>query len=389
MPPERKRRRPKLEHRLTRWLLLVVLLLLVTGPATADRSTGTWTGALELRGNYYWEESTRVVAPSLDLTLEAPNGVLLNGHYLLDTITSASVAAGARVDVGFREVRHDVSLGAGYEFDLGEPQLLIVLTGRQSREPDYTSTGGTVAASLALDERATTLGLSATVIHDDIGQRFRGGTGPGGGAAFDENLNGFVLHGGWAQVLSPTTRFTLDYDFGLLKGFLSNAYRGVRLGGTGMPVPEVHPDRRLRHTVTGRIAQYIPATGSAVHLVYRAYMDSWDIAALTPEVRFYQELGAFTVLRFRYRYYTQTESFFYEDIYNEGDNIEFVTLDPKMSRFHSHLFGGRLLLDFDFLASTSLEALRRSSLELSFQYIWNTNSFGNGVISQVALRVPF
>lgn len=384
-------RRPRrdLEHRLTWWGLLAVLLVLVTVPATADRTTGTWTGAVELRGNYYWEESTRVVAPSLDVSLEAPSGLVLNGHYLLDTITSASVAAGARVDVGFREVRHDVSFGVGYEFDLGDPQLLIVASGRGSTEPDYTSKSGSLAASLALDERSTTLNLGLTYIHDDVGQVFRGGTGPGGGAAFAETLDGVVLHTGVEQILSPTTRFTLDYDFGWLSGFLANAYRGVRLSGTGMPVPEVHPDRRIRHTFTGRLAQYIPATRSAVHLVYRTYIDSWDIAALTPEVRLYQELGDFTQLRFRYRYYTQTESFFFQEIYNEGDNIEFVTLDPKMSRFHSHLIGGRILIDFDFLAATNLASLRGLSLELQFEYIFNTNSFGNGVISQVALRVPF
>lgn len=60
-----------------------------------------------------------------------------------------------------------------------------------------------------------------------------------------------------------------------------------------------------------------------------------------------------------------------------------------MSAFHSNLLGFQLLLKAGFLDGTRLEALRGASIDLSFDYIWNTNRFGNGVIAEAGLRVPF
>lgn len=71
-------------------LLLVVLLLGVSLTARADRASGTWTGSVETRGNYYWERSTRVVAPTVAVNLDSPDGVQLHADYLVDVITSAS-----------------------------------------------------------------------------------------------------------------------------------------------------------------------------------------------------------------------------------------------------------------------------------------------------------
>jgi hypothetical protein len=34
-------------------------------PLAADEASGTWTGEVTVQGNYYWETSTRVVAPEV------------------------------------------------------------------------------------------------------------------------------------------------------------------------------------------------------------------------------------------------------------------------------------------------------------------------------------
>ncbi|MDH3728991.1 MAG: hypothetical protein OER77_15780, partial [Myxococcales bacterium] len=78
--------------------------------------TGTWTGDVQLRGNYYWDRSTRVVAPEIIAQLEAPQGSRLRVDYLVDSITSASIAAGALEDTRFNEIRHDVAVKGGHEF---------------------------------------------------------------------------------------------------------------------------------------------------------------------------------------------------------------------------------------------------------------------------------
>jgi len=380
--------------RLERFIWLALLLGLCASPAWADRASGTTTGLLELRGDYYWETSTRVLAPSASLRLDLPNGLSLDGEYVLDSVTSASVAAGALTDTGFTERRNDGRLGASYEFDVGDAQLQLSLRGAFSKEPDYRSMSGGVGAVLSLNDRATVLRLNVGYLHDDVGQRFRTGTGarpdPMGGVAgrFSENLEAFTLGAGWDQVLTPTLTASASYDFGRVSGFLASPYRRLLLAD-GTRRAENHPKLRLRHTLAGRLAWYIRPTHSALHLVYRAYVDSWHVAAITPEVRLYQELGAHRTLRLRYRYYAQNRARFYKepDQYVLDDVL--ISVDPKMSRFHSQLLGIKMMLDLDFLEHSFLSSFAAATVDMNFEYIWNTNRYGNGVIATVGMRVPF
>ncbi|MEM9194015.1 MAG: DUF3570 domain-containing protein [Myxococcota bacterium] len=350
--------------------------------APSNASAQGWSGAVEVRGNYYWERSTRVVAPEINVEAESPGGLRVNGHYLVDSITSASQAAGAIVDVRFTEIRHDFGAGIGYEFDLGDASLDLSANLRYSNEPDYRSHGARINAALALNDRATTLNLGVGGVHDVVGSVLRGTSEEDQGKV--GNLNSLVVSAGISQVLTPTLQVSVGYDFGYLSGFLSNPYRAVPLVQLE---PERHPDTRSRHTLYGRVAWYIPATRTALHALYRAYIDSWDIGALTPELRVYQELGDTFVLRTRWRHYTQTRAFFQQESYTEDD--EFRTADPKMTRFHSNLLGGLLLVRMDFLEGSALDFARDATFELGIEYIWNTNSFGNGVIAQAGARVPF
>ncbi|MFW6050616.1 MAG: DUF3570 domain-containing protein [Myxococcota bacterium] len=375
-----------------RWALVctaLAVLLLPVG-ARGDRASGTWTGVAEVRGNYYYEQSTRVVAPATSVDLESPSGVRLHGDYLVDSITSASVGAGARTDVAFTEIRHQAGLGGGYAFDLDQGELELTGSFRASREPDYRSLGGGLSAALSLNERSTVLRLNTFFVRDRIEELLRGADGMAGNLS-DRGVVGYLnsLVAGlvWEQVLTPALTAQVGYDFGYLTGYLQNPYRFVSVGGVTRQ--ENHPDERFRHTVTGRLAYYIRATGTAIHAIYRTYLDSWDIAALTPEGRVYQELGRHFVLRLRYRHYTQTRSFFARAPSEYGSEDEYITADPKMTRFHNHLVGAQVLLQLGFLEDTFLHFADEATLDLSFERIWNTNRFGNGVIAQAGFRLPF
>ena len=127
-----------------------------------------------------------------------------------------------------------------------------------------------------------------------------------------------------------------------------------------------------------------------MQLRYRAYVDSWDIGAINPEVRVYQQLTRNVDMRLRYRFYRQTHSFFYEDDDEAyAPNARFFTNDPKMSAFHSHELGTQLRVGFGFLEGTALDMLRGGRLDLSFNYMWRTSSFGDAVTAQVGLTMPF
>lgn len=352
------------------WLLAS---LLVCTLARGDAASGTYTGSVAVRGNYYWEESTRVVAPSIGASVASPSGVRVEGMYLLDAITSASQATGVQDDIAFTERRNEGHAGLGYELDLGDQQLDLSARGRYSKEPDYVSRGIGFAAALSLDQRNTVLHLTGYYLLDDVYRRVRGApaTSPDRSvvrsAEHVGDLDALSLGAAWDQVLSPSATFTLGYDLALLDGFQANPYRNVPFANGG-GAPEKHPDARTRHAGYLWLAYYYRETRLALRAGYRLYYDSWEILAHAPEVRIHQEIGRHLELRLRYRYYTQSAAYFWR----RGGNLRedaYYTHDPKMGEFYDHTYGLKVRLALDFLAFTALDFLRTAVLDWNVEYL--------------------
>ena len=67
----------------------------------------------------------------------------------------------------------------------------------------------------------------------------------------------------------------------------------------------------------------------------------------------------------------------------------FITADPKMTAFHSHLVGAYARLQLGFLGGGELAFLEHSSIDLSFDYWTQTSRFGDGILAQAGLTIPF
>ncbi|HKO94527.1 MAG TPA: DUF3570 domain-containing protein [Polyangiaceae bacterium] len=360
----------------------------------ADAASGTVTGSVSLRGNYYLEKSTRVIAPAVTAALETPQGIRFDATYLLDAITSASLATGAADDVLFTEKRHDFTAGAGYEVDFGGTQLDLAASGRMSREPDYKSRGFGFAPALSLNERNTVLRLNGYYIHDDVARVVR--MAPTGDpdklvattampvGTLDTLSLGFAID----QLLSPLAWATLGYDLAIQNGFTANAYRTASFPDGGVAA-ESHPRERHRHAVYGWLQHYIPVIRGSLRAGYRLYKDDWDILAHAVEARAYQELGPYVEVRLRYRYYTQNASFFWNNTKAEYMEDGYVTADPKMTAFHDHTFGFKLRVALGFLQGTWLNGLHNAVFDGTLEYIVNTNRYGNGWVSQGGFIWPF
>jgi hypothetical protein len=374
-------------------LLALAACCFIPAQLQADAASGTYTGSISARGNYYFERSTRVIAPSTAITLETPTGVRIEGTYLIDAITSASQATGVVSDKSFTEVRNDVSGGFGYEFDLGRAQLDLALRGRFSKEPDYLSRGASLSAGLSLNQRLTVLSINGGYLNDDVGRVVRMVASPSSDQLVAAQrtsigtLNVVSLGFALDQVLSATTTLTLGYDLALLDGFQANPYRLVAYQDGGAAA-EHHPDQRTRQAYYFWLSQYVKATRSSVRVGYRFYRDNWDLLAQVPEVRIYQEIGPHVELRLRYRYYTQSSSFFFRP----GGNVradKYVTFDPKMTEFHDQTIGAKLRVGFEFLAFTPLDFFHTAALDFGVEYIFNTNRYGDGLVGQGGLSWDF
>jgi hypothetical protein len=371
----------------------LTLAWLTPTPSRADAASGTYTGSLSARGNYYWERSTRVVAPAITATLETPGGAHVDTTYLIDAITSASQATGVLDDHAFTELRNDVSGGLGYEIDFGQAQLDLTARARFSKEPDYLSRGVGFASALSLNHRLTVIALNGNYNFDDVGRVARSVASP----TSDTLIAAQRLHVGDLdvlslgvsvdQVLSRTSWIQLGYDAALLEGFQANPYRIVAYEDGGA-APESHPDGRTRQAYYVWLSQYLVKTRSSLRLGYRLYHDSWNITAHVPEVRLYQEIGPYFDVRLRYRYYTQNAASFWKRDGNVRSDRH-ITNDPKMSPFHDQTVGVKLRVNFEFLAFTPLDMLHTAALDFGVEYVFNTNRYGNGLVGQGGLSWAF
>lgn len=362
----------------------------------ADESSGTWTGNAELRGNYFLERSTRVVMPAARVNVESPDGIRVRGSYVLDVISSASIAqTGGEVDAVFTEFRHGIGqLAVGKKVDTGSAELDLGVHGTYSTEDDYKSLTYGLGGSVALDEKNTTLSVGVTRVDDWIESNID--------ATFDGRFTGLTFGFGLQQLISPVMKFDLVYQLSYLEGFLGNPYRGALLNARARPgssqlmggirQPEDPPDSRWRHNLEGQLSWYLPQTSTTLQLYLRGYTDDWDIQALTPEPRIYQQVGSDLVFRLRYRFYTQTRAEFAPADGQMSYPVGYegpTTNDPKMERFRSHQIGLRIAYRLSFLDHSFLSFARDMVLDISLDRGFTTSRFQNYWIATAGARLPF
>jgi len=353
-----------------RWLVLA--LLLVPASARAD-------GELTLRGVWYKEKATRVVQPMLDARFDVGEEAEVDAHFLVDAITSASVAAGA-LNEPFSEERWEA--GAGYVRRLGDWR--IGGAGRFSHEPDYDSFFATARFERALFSDNTLLGLTGGGGFDAVSNA---GVPAGMGAAITGELTTVLGSASVSQVLSPRVVAGLTYDVSSLRGFQENPYRSA-ITAEGL-VPERHPDQRLRHALAASVRYFVTQTETSVIASYREYRDDWGLRAHTPELRVVQHAGEGLELTLRYRYHRQTAADFYLPSYPSNDMTEFpfVTDDIKLSAFDTHTMGFKVGVIGSVIGFTG--RFEETRVELMMEYTDQNNRFGNAVQAHAALTLPF
>lgn len=359
--------------------------------ALADEASGTWTGELESHGSYYLERSTKVLVPTGRLSLEAPNGVRMNVAYLADVISSASVASGHDTDGVHVEVRQGVGAGAGKTLAVGENEISLGVSATHSWESDYISWLGGVNAGFLFNQKNTGISLGVSGVHDSIYMNINDATSRN----FIGHLDGVTLNLGVTQVLSPVLTFGAGYQFVYLTGFLGNPYRKVQMQGA--PVMERPPEERLRHNLELSAAWYLPGTATTLQGFARFYTDSWNLNAITPELRVYQQLGRDFNVRLRARYYLQGRADFAlpaDSIGQYGKGYTGpATSDPKLTEFDSLQLGIRISMAMTAFERTFMSWASRGVLDLSFDHQWTTiasSSFGNkNLFLILGGRLPF
>jgi hypothetical protein len=352
-------------------LKFVVAVLLCANVSWAD-------GEVTVTGAYYKERSTRVIQPMLDARLDVGESGEVAVHALVDSITSASAAAGAS-GTAFNEKRYETGglylhrsgryrFGGGYRF---------------STESDYLSMFALLRGSAELADKNATLSISLGQGHDRLNNQ---GSQTPISNPIEGTLNTTLASASVSQILTPLVVAAVGYDFSYLSGTQENLYRVVVAGG--VVEGERVPDDRYRHTLYTNLRGFMPATRSTLAIGYRFYFDDWGILGHTPEVRWIQEIVGGVDAHLRYRYHFQTGADFFKDIYDTADPAmePYLTDDEKLSRHTSHGLTLKTSIELGTLGAKG--RMGRSRAIALVEYVFQSTDFGNAFISQVGMEVP-
>lgn len=289
---------------------VLLLFALLAPPARAEHLSQNPSGEAVFRGNYWRDRNTRILNPTVDVRQDLPNGVRLGAHYLLDAITSASVAAGASSDMPFTELRHE----AGLNLEVPLPgKHRIAGSYSYSTESDYFSHQAGLRADLSLFQDNSLLRLGADYGHNTVGKRL----GPTGYLLMG-TLQTAHFSALWTQLLSRRALLSASYEVTVLKGYQNNPYRPIPVGGPfGLERRETEhlPELRIIHVLSLSGHVLLPTQNSLVPHVtlrpgLRVHFDSWGLKAMHPEIATHIPVGP-TEFRLLLSYYDQYQADFY------------------------------------------------------------------------------
>ncbi|MDB4982660.1 MAG: hypothetical protein JWM82_3412 [Myxococcales bacterium] len=347
-----------------------------------------------LRGAYYREPSTRVIQPTVEVERDDDSGVDVKAHFLVDTITSASVSAGTAADTIFTETRNEVGLSVRKRWSRSE----IGLGYKYSAESDYWSHAVGVSASQRFWGDTARVGVSLGLNFDTVASRFRTpacATPPSTACSLDGRFVGV----NYTQILSPDLLAQVSAEATYLDGFQGNLYRSVPNFGY-----EVVPDKRLRAALAGRVAYYVAATDTSLRLAYRYYTDfgpgdrgaddPWRIQSHMVEGRVYQPLTRTLEVRLSYRQYFQSRAQFWCDALGRPGCYPpaalYYSTDPKLGAVRTEYPEVKLLWTAEALTDIPVAGwLAAGTFDISYGRYFQNTSFGNAHVLQLGYTMPY
>ena len=280
------------------------------------------------RGRYDIDmHQVRLAAPigertalGLDVVYETMSGA--TPWYVIpgDNGEPVQVMTGATVE----DKRTDVLLEGKYFMD----RSLASLSGGVSFEKDYFAINGGLGGQLDFNEKNTTLSGGLGVSIDSIN--------PTDASEFPlrpdhENKQSYSGYIGLSQVLRRNVAVQSTLTYGLGTGFLSDPYKQALV--MGEPVADSRPDLRNQIAWLTRYRHHFPSLNGTFHADYQFYWDDWHITAHTLEVAWYQSLFESVRLIPSFRYYTQGQTDFYANYYEQARSDGYYSSDYRLSPY--------------------------------------------------------
>jgi hypothetical protein len=271
-----------------------------------------------------------VTTPSIAGSVAKPTaGWSVNGSYLVDVVSAASVDIVSTASRRWEEVRQAGTLEAAYK----PGTFGVSADGAVSFEPDYASwTAGLIVTQDLLEKNLT---LLAGYDHErDVAGRM--GTPF---SVFSHVIETDGIKAGLTLLLDRATIGSALVDMAFVNGETASPYRYIALFSPGTAVPagasidvvnalrlseraiEQVPLSRNRYALTLRLAHRFHA--STIRLEERLYDDTWDLLAQTLDARWLVDLGRRVEIGPHVRVYDQTGVDFWQRSYVLRSGFDF------------------------------------------------------------------
>ena len=328
-------------------LLLIGLIGLGYG-GEAPQAEDRVTSRLNL---YVDDDATTIISPMILLEKDIRPDTSLHARYIADIQSCASVdvVSSASPSLGYEETRHEITVGVQHR------KKLLTLGGAFSfsTENDYVSRAILADVSQELFQRNFKASLGLSFRWDEIGRV--------NDEAFSQSLRGYGATVALTQLFTPFIVGQLVYFTEYLDGYQSSPYRFVPVGDD-FSVPETHPEKRLRQSITGRLKESLTDRCSFEQSV-RFYGDSWGIWAQTLLLQAYWDIASPFVMRLRYRFHNQSRADFYRRDYDRLQT--YMSRDREIGTLRSHLVGPQLRY-----AREDLWSFREAAFDVKVEYFF-------------------
>jgi hypothetical protein len=293
-----------------------------------------------------------VVSPTVAGTVSNPTaGWSLNGRYLVDVVSAASVDIVSTASRRWEEVRHVGTVGGLYKpstFGVGANADVSI-------EPDYQSYTFSGSVQQDLLDKNLTLLLGYEHGHDISGR----GSTPF--SVFSKKIDRNAFKGGLTVVLDKATLLSAVADVTIENGDTSKPYRYVPMFAPGVDVArgasidvvnqlrlparvlEQLPTSRNRYSMAGHLAHRFDH--STLRLSERLYTDSWGLDASSTDLRFIFDLSERVDLGPHLRFHAQSPVVFWQRAYTLSPGVDYPALrtgDRELGPLMNFTGGGAL-----------------------------------------------
>ncbi len=179
----------------------------------------------------------------------------------------------------------------------------------------------------------------------------------------------FNMYVAATQIINARTVLQGSLSYASHDGFLSDPYKKFWVVDQSNALMDSRPDQREPLSLEFKLRHFVPATDSALHFDYRYFEDDWDIASHTTEMAWYQNLANGWQLVPSFRYYTQTQAYFYAPYFLSERGDGYGSSDYRLSPYGAISFRLKLSKDWGPVAANLEWESYRASADYSLDKV--------------------